>query len=48
MLMNVAWSDLERMYGTDFKIAPPISPAMAGFLGHQGVDRQRWAAPDPS
>ncbi|MDT0545611.1 hypothetical protein [Streptomyces lonegramiae] len=46
-LMEEVWSDLERMYGTDFKIAPPISPAMAGFLRHQGVDRLRWA-PDHS
>ncbi|MFE2426560.1 hypothetical protein ACFXJ5_07370 [Streptomyces sp. NPDC059373] len=43
-LMDQIWTDLERIYGSDFKISPPISPAMAGFLTHSGVDRGRWAS----
>ncbi|WP_205383118.1 hypothetical protein [Streptomyces actuosus] len=41
-LMETIWSDLERIYGTSFKIAPPLSPAMASFLSRQGVASERW------
>ncbi|MEU2873479.1 hypothetical protein ABZ769_30480 [Streptomyces olivoreticuli] len=44
-LMNQAWSDLEAIYGAEFKVAPPISPAMAGFLTHRDVARERWGTP---
>ncbi|UXY32385.1 hypothetical protein [Streptomyces sp. HUAS TT20] len=38
-----AWNDLEDVYGRDFKIQSPLSPAMEKFLTRRGVDRKRWA-----
>ncbi|MFI8343111.1 hypothetical protein ACIF8W_24060 [Streptomyces sp. NPDC085639] len=42
-LADAAWGDLERVYGNEFRIQQPISPAMRAFLTRHGVDRKRWS-----
>lgn len=41
-LASQAWADLEEVYGKEFKIQPPLSPAMERFLTHHGVAPERW------
>lgn len=41
-LMEWAWVDLEAAYGDDFLVRGPLSGAMQGFLGKQGVREDRW------
>ncbi|MFF1340762.1 hypothetical protein ACFVYT_23100 [Streptomyces sp. NPDC058290] len=41
-LVDAAWSDLERTYGSEFRIQQPISRAMKGFLRRREVDPKRW------
>ncbi|MFJ7904014.1 hypothetical protein ACIQ6V_26570 [Streptomyces sp. NPDC096198] len=41
-LADRAWADLEEVYGKDFKIQPPLSPAMERFLTHHDIAPERW------
>ncbi|WP_141724599.1 hypothetical protein [Streptomyces niveus] len=41
-LAERAWRDLEQTYGPDFKIQPPLSPAMEAFLSHNDIAPERW------
>ena len=41
-LARLAWEDLEAVYGDQFKIQPPLSPAMEHFLDHQSIAPTRW------
>lgn len=41
-LADKAWDDLEEVYGKEFKIEPPLSPAMEKFLTHREVAPERW------
>ncbi|MDJ0461910.1 hypothetical protein [Streptomyces sp. H27-C3] len=42
-LASQAWDDLEAVYGSEFKVQPPLSRPMELFLTHRGIARERWS-----